>query len=101
MQIMQLALAGVAGSGPYIEVPPTYWPSKKSGKPSLKRDLPWARAQATAAIVPPGNLTQRKMPGLRCTAESPDCFQSGLQSENDNEQFPSEDELSVGRKGSH
>lgn len=31
-----------------------------------------------------------------------DCFQTaGLKSGNDNEQFPSEDELSTGRKGNH
>lgn len=50
-----------------------------------------------------GDLTQRKMPGLHSTAGIlTDCFQTaGLQSGNDNEQFPSEDELSMGRKGNH
>lgn len=50
-----------------------------------------------------GDLTQRKMPGLHSAAGIlTDCFQTaGLQSGNDNEQFLSEDELSMGRKGNH
>lgn len=103
LKIMQLALAGVAGSGPVHKSAPTYWPRTSSAEPGLTEGPALGHGTGpAAAFAPGGDLTQRKTPGLRCTSDPLTASrQSRLQAENDNEQFPSEDELSVGRKGSH
>lgn len=82
-------------------MPPPTHPYTISKEPGLRDRRHTASPELRVASG--GDLTQRKMPALPSAARIlTDCFQTArLQSGNDNEQFLSDDELSMGRKGNH